>query len=639
MKNRYFVKNKNKNSLELEELFLDSTNKENSNLEIPLAERNIKIVKKIFFTILLLLLVQAGYLQIIKGEYYSKVSEKNYKRIVPIKAPRGIIYDRNNNQIVYNVPIFDLVIIPYDFFKNKNSLDHRINELSKITQIKEEELRNNLIDVDRYSYQAHLILDDIGKEKALMIGEKIKKIEGLQLEENAIRNYVDSHYMSNIIGYSGRINKREFEENSEYYLTDVIGKNGLELSFEKQLRGIYGKQEIRVDSYGKRVKILSKEDPIFGNNLILNIDSDLQKKIYNELSIIIEKLETENGASVVAINPQNGAVLALVNYPSYDNNLFANRISNSDYNKLLNDDLKPLFNRSIAGEYPPGSTFKMAIGAAALQENIISPKRVIIDTGIIYVGSYSFLGWKPLGRVDLIEAISQSSNIYFYTVGGGYGDIEGLGVEKIKEYANYFGFGGLSGIDLPGEKNGLIPDKKWKRDIKDERWYIGDTYHISIGQGDVLTTPLQVANYIATIANGGKLFQPQVVDKIIDSEGNIIQNIEPKIIRENFIDEENMKWIQQGMRENVISGSGISLADLPVQAAGKTGTAQYYGNQKTHAWYTVYAPYDDPEIAMAIIVEGGGEGHTAAVPVAKEVLRWYFEDRKMNHESRIMNME
>jgi len=628
MKNKYFIKNKESESLDVEELFLDINAEDDQNMEVSFDSKNLKIIKKLFFFVLLIFILQVFYLQILKGSEYSKISENNYKRVVAVKSLRGIFYDRNQIQIIFNVPIFDLVIIPNDFYKNSNNLDEKISELSIITEKSESEIKEKLKKANSLSYQPFLIIENIEKDRALIIEEQIKKLDGVSLEKNSIRNYVDGKYISNVVGYSGRISEKELEKYPDYYLTDTVGKNGLELFYEPWLRGEYGREEIEVNSFGREIKTIRKESSKSGNNLVLNIDIELQKKIYNELLAMTEKLDTEAGASVVVINPKNGEVLALVNYPSYDNNLFAKGISSSEYNQLINDKKNPLFDRSIAGEYPPGSTFKMVVGAAALQENIISPTRVIIDKGVIYVGSYSFLGWKALGQVDLIEAIAQSSNIYFYTVGGGYGGIKGLGVEKIKEYSNLFGFGNISGIDLPGEKNGLIPDEQWKRDIKDEMWYIGDTYHISIGQGDVLTTPLQIANYVTVIANGGKLFQPQIVDKIIDSEGNIIEDIQPKIIRENFIDEENLEWIQKGMRENVISGSGISLASLPVEVAGKTGTAQYFGNQKTHAWYVAYAPYDNPEIAMAIIVEGGGEGHTAAVPVAKEVLKWYFEDEE-----------
>lgn len=625
MKKDYFIKNKNKKTLDMEEFFLDSAAGDGGSMEIPLDDKNIKIFKKIFFLILLALVLQAAYLQIIKGGYYAEISENNYKRAVAIKSPRGIIYDKFGKQIVYNVPIFDLVITPFDFLKDKNNIGQKTEKLSRIIEMPEDDLKNQISKMDRFSYQPVLVLENIEKDKALIMEEKIKEIDGARLEKNAIRNYVEGEYISNVIGYSGRINEIELKNYPEYFLTDTIGKDGLELFYEKQLKGKCGREEIEVDSFGKKTRTVEKKDPVSGSNLILNIDFELQKKIYNELEKITAEIKTGAGASVVALNPKNGAVLALVNFPSYDNNLFAKGISSADYNKLLNNKTSPLFNRSISGEYPPGSIFKMTVGAGALQEKIISPNYKIIDNGAIYVGSYSFLGWKALGAVDLIRAISQSSNVYFYTVGGGYGEIEGLGVERIKKYANLFGLGSALGIDLPGEKAGLIPSEQWKKDARSEIWYIGDTYHMSIGQGDVLATPLQIASYITAIANGGKLFQPQVVDKIIDSEGNIIEDINPKIIRENFIDASNLEWIQKGMRENVVSGSGVALRDLPFEVAGKTGTAQYYDNQKTHAWYVAYAPYSDPEIALAIIVEGGGEGHTTAVPIAKEVLRWYFE--------------
>ncbi|MCK4892114.1 MAG: penicillin-binding protein 2 [Candidatus Pacebacteria bacterium] len=632
MKNKYFIKNKNKDLLEPEELFLDFMEKEENNMEIPLGGESINAVKKLFFLALLVLVFQTAYLQIVKGRYYAKISENNYKRIVAVKSPRGIIYDKNNKQIIFNAPIFDLIIMPHTFLKDKNNINDKIRKLSDITEISESDLRMKIDKADRFLYQSVLILANIEKDKALILEEKIKKIDGVELEKNAIRNYIDSKYFSNIIGYSGRINEVELENYQEYQLTDMIGKDGLELFYEEQLRGKYGKQEIEVDSFGKTIRVIKKENSESGNSLILNIDSGLQKKIYNELDKIITKLKTEAGASVVALNPKNGAVLALVNFPSYDNNLFAKGINNDDYNKLLADKTNPLLNKTIAGEYPPGSTFKPLVGVAALQEKIIDPKRKIVGGGAIYVGSYIFPDWKVHGMIDLTGALAQSCNVYFYTVGGGYGGIEGLGIDRIKKYADLFGLGNSLGIDLPGEKTGLVPDQQWKQDKKDEKWYIGDTYHVSIGQGDILVTPLQIASYTAVIANGGKLFQPQVVDKIIDSDGNIIKDISPKIIRENFVDLENLKWVQKGMRENVTSGSGIALYDLQIEVAGKTGTAQYYGNQKTHAWYIAYAPYDNPEIVMAIIVEGGGEGYAAAVPVVKEALKWYFEDRNFQND-------
>jgi len=625
MKSKYFINWKNKESIELEDILVDSKLGEENKINDSFNNENIKKTEKIFLLILLTLFLQTGYLQIVRGGYYSEISQKNYTRTFALKSSRGIIYDKNQKQIVFNVPIFDLTIIPFDFLKNKDKTEEKISALSEITKLDKNNLKNKISEANSLSFQPFLIVGNISKEDALIMDEEIKKIDGIKLERNAVRNYVDGNYLSNIIGYNGRINENELAENPAYLLNDIIGKNGLELFYEEQLRGRYGWQEIEVDSFGRGVKLIKKENPQSGNNLVLNIDLDLQKKIYAELEKITAKIETEAGAAAIAINPKNGAVLALVSFPSYDNNLFTGGISDSEFNRLINNKLNPLFNRAVSGEYPPGSTIKPLIGAAALQEKIISPSRIIIGGEAIYVGSYRFLDWKAHGPVNLTKAIAQSCNIYFYTIGGGYGEIEGLGIERIKKYSNLFGFGNLLGIDLPMEKRGLVPDKEWKKSVKNERWYIGDTYHVSIGQGDVLTTPLQIAVYTAAIANGGKLFQPQIVDKIINDDGDVVKNIRPEIIRSNFIDLENIKWIQKGMRENVIYGSGVSLSSLPIEAAGKTGTAQYAANQKTHAWYTAYVPYDNPEIVLTVIIEDGGEGHAAAVPVVKEVLGWYFD--------------
>lgn len=625
MKNKYFVNQKKKELLDLEEVLLDSKNRQEERLEIILTDKKIKNAEKILAAILLLLSLRAAQLQIIKGDFYAEISKSNYTRTLSIKSSRGIIYDKNFRQIVFNVPVFDLVITPNDFFKDKNGINEKIDRLARIAKIEKNDLEKKIEKTDKRSYEPYLILENISKEEALILEEKIKKLDGVILEKNSVRDYIDSNYFSHIIGYSGRITAEELRKNPDYFFNDTIGKNGIELSYKKELRGKYGKQEIEVDSFGRKIKVIKKEEPVSGHNLILNIDSGLQKKITDELNAIIKKLKTEAGAAAVALDPRNGEVLALVSLPSYDNNLFAKGIGNENYEKLIKDKSNPFFNRAISGEYPPGSSIKPVIGAAALQERIITPQKMIMAGAAIYVGNYKFLDWKYHGMINLVEAIAQSSNVYFYTIGGGYGDISGLGIEKMKSYADLFGLGNILGIDIPNEKEGFFPDKDWKEKVKGEKWYIGDTYHAAIGQGDVLVTPLQIASYTAAISNGGKLFQPRIVNRIMDSEGNLIQKIEPKIIRENFIDSENIKWIQLGMRENVVSGSGRALADLPFKAAGKTGTAQYALNSKTHAWYTSYAPFENPEIVLTVLVEGGGEGHAAAVPAAKEVLRWYFE--------------
>jgi len=334
----------------------------------------------------------------------------------------------------------------------------------------------------------------------------------------------------------------------------------------------------------------------------------------------------------LAIDPRNGGILALVSIPSFDNNLFAQGISKKELTDLEKDPNEPFLNRALLGQYPPGSVIKPLIAAAALEEKIISPYQSINCTGAITIFNeynpeivYRFPDWKTHGLTNIIKAIAQSCNVFFYTVGGGYNDIEGLGVDRIKKYLEYFGLGEETGIDLPNEEKGLIPDEEWKKMAKQgEEWYLGDTYHLSIGQGDILVTPLQMAMALSSIANGGILYQPQITDKIIDLDGNLVKNISTKIIKKDFINLDNIKVVQEGMRQAVIDGSAVSLSSLSIDVAGKTGTAQFGNKGETHAWFIGYAPYENPEIVIAVLVEAGGEGHKSAVPVAKEILKWYF---------------
>ena len=621
----YFIKQK-RDDIDFEEILLDEKHKDSGKIDNYFDLRKLKRLQGVLVCVIVVLFSRLLYLQVIQGDYYSSISEKNYIRATATPSSRGIVYDRNLEQIVFNVPVFDLVFVPADFFKDRTKVSEKQKELADMIEVPEQEFTAMLEKIDPSSYESYLIMGNIAKEKALIIDEKIKDMGGVKLYNSAIRSYSDGKYFSFIIGYSGKINQDELATNPDYLYTDIIGKEGLELSYEKELRGTYGVTEVEVDSLGRTKRTLERQDPVAGSSLVLNIDAELQRRLYKDIEEMAAKKEG-TGGSVVAIDPRSGAVLALVSYPSYDNNAFANGISSAEYKELLEDKNNPLFNRAIAAEYPPGSTFKPMMAAAALQENIISPTRQISDSGSINVGGWTFMDWAAHGQTDMVKAIAQSCDVYFYTVGGGYGDIKGLGTDRIKKYANLFGMGETTGIDIPGEKSGLIPDAAWKKATRDESWYIGDTYHESIGQGDVLATPLQIANYTAAVANGGTLYKPQLVGKIVDASGQIVKTVEPEIIRRDFIDPKNMEWVQKGMRENVISGSGRSLSTLKVEAAGKTGTAQYAGNTKMHAWYTVYAPYKNPEIVMAIMIEGGGEGHDASTPIAKDILEWYFGER------------
>jgi penicillin-binding protein 2 len=469
--------------------------------------------------------------------------------------------------------------------------------------------------------------------------EKSNLFPGIYLEKTAKREYTDGEIFSFILGYTGKVNEKDLSEDENYLITDYKGKDGLEYSYDRQIRGRHGVHKVEVDSKGNIQDELEMLDPQPGSDLVLNIDSELQKKVYEVLKRTMEENEEAEAASLVAIDPRNGGVKALINFPSYDGNLFSDGISQEDFSKLMNDDRKPLLNRAISGEYPPGSIFKPIIAAAALEEKIIQEKTAINCSGLISVGQWKFPDWKTHGITDVKKAIAESCNVFFYALGGGWSDIEGLGINKIKKYANLFGLGNPTGIDIPGERSGDIPDENWKFEKMGEKWYVGDDYHVAIGQGFITVTPLQMAMATAAIANGGTFFQPQLVDKMILADG-FVDDLKPVPINSGFISKENIEIVRAGMRETVFSssGSGRLLSTLEVETAGKTGTAQFGTQDKTHSWYSSFGPYEDPEIAIVILVEGGGDGHDWAVPVAKEIYEWYFSreqvaDNEMNDRS------
>jgi len=586
----------------------------------------------LYFTIamFLLMVVRIGYLQIARGDEYRAAAEQNRVRIVSQKAPRGIIYDRNNTMLVHNIPNFYLEIIPADLPENQGTLNSITNRVSEILEINPDELTTLMNSAPKFSYQPYLIKEHIDYNKALLLNIESTGWPGFNLKTSAIRKYTTSPSISHILGYTGKISPEELEiytqDNTKYSFDDYIGKTGIEYQYEEELKGLNGKKQIEVDSLGKESKIITEEDSQPGNNIILTIDFELQEKLSELLENKVNNPESITGAAAVAINPNTGEILALVSSPLYDNNTFARGIKSEEYQSLLEDPKKPLFNRAISGEYPSGSTIKPLIAAAALQENIINSQTTFNSTGGIQIDKWFFPDWKAGGHgsTDVIKAIAESVNTFFYTIGGGYDKFTGLGVDRIKYYAQLFGLNDKLGIDIPAEASGFLPTKEWKVEVKGERWYIGDTYHLAIGQGDLLVTPLQIATYTAAIANGGTLYQPHLVKEITDSHNNSTKKIQPKIIRSNFINSQHIQTVQQGLRQSVLSGSSRLLGDLPFTTAGKTGTAQFGNQEKTHAWYSGYAPYKNPEIVVTVLVEAGGEGHAVALPIAKEALKQWF---------------
>ncbi|MDP3057064.1 MAG: penicillin-binding protein 2 [bacterium] len=634
---KYRLKKKTSSDLEFEETtpFIH-----NSGEKILGSNERVSVYSKFTISIIIVLIgvlsLQTFKLQVIDANNFAILAENNRLKEVTFHADRGIIYDKNKNFLVKNKAIFDLVAIPKEVTRDANELKQIVENIAKITKRDPAEISGNLEKIDRTSYKAELILDNLDITSAMAIESLGEKIPGFEIKNNAIREYPDAKYFSNIIGYTGRVNQKDLSSDDSYETADFIGKGGLEAYYEKYLRGEKGKESLEIDANGRVIFTLNKTETKTGGNLILSLDGNLQKKLQDTLAEMSKKIkikEKNNGAAAaIAMDPRNGKILALVSLPAYDNNIFADPANKNKISAIFQDPLSPMFDRAISGTYPPGSTIKPVMGTAALSEGIINKNTIIEDRGVITAYNQDFYGWNRsgLGPMNIISAMAQSSDIFFYTVGGGFGNFNGLGVEKIDEYFWKFNLGKKLGIDLPNESNGLVPTKEWKlANIgKNEPWTIGNTYHISIGQGYLLTTPLQVALWTSVFANSGTLYKPYLVDKIISSEdGSVTKEFAPQIINDNIAEQKYINIIRDGMREVVVSGSGGSLRDVKVKVAGKTGTAEYGNAGKTHAWFTAFAPYDDPEIVLTILIEGGGEGGINAVPVAKDVLSWYFEDK------------
>jgi len=605
--------------------------------EVPLSRTFLHLTYIISLVLVLILFIKTFQLQVIQGEQFSVLAEENKFIIHQIKASRGVIFDRDFNQLVFNKPSFDLIYKKNDLPKEELK---RLRVLKEVSNILNEdfEILNKKIEESQESQI--LISDNLSHQTLIILEAKIKELPGFEIENNTIRDYELGEDFAHLIGYTGKIKASELREDPEFYsITDYIGRDGIEKSYETLLRKNPGKLRVERDALGNLISKEIIQFPESGKSLVLWLDSELQRKIKGELEKTL-KTTGAKGVSAVALDPNTGGVLALVSLPSFDNNLFQKGADSEALNNLLKDpfELKPLFNRVVSGQYLTGSTIKPLIASAVLEEKIILPQKQIYDPGFIEVPHkyipeivYKYEDWMVHGWTNLKKAIAESCNVYFYTVGGGYGEQEGLGPTKIKKYLEFFGWGSKTGIDLPGEVEGFIPDKEWKEKTFDEGWWDGDTYLLSIGQGYLLISPLEVASSFVSIANKGTLFQPQIVKEVINSEKELIEEIKPKIIREGFIDSKNLKIVREGMRqavtgENSPHASAVLLNSLPVKVAAKTGTAER-GGDYYHNWITVFAPYENPEVVLTITIEDVKGMQVAALPVAKEILDWYFGEK------------
>lgn len=594
---------------------------------------------------IVVLLTQLWHLQIAEGQRYQKQAEDNRLRLRFIPAPRGIIYDRNGVLLTRNRPSFTVSIVPADLpSEGEGDL---ILQLAELLQMPPADIGQKVHKGQLNApFSPVIIKANVPREVAFIIEERHHHLPGVLVEIEPIREYLDGAHTAHQVGYVGRVPRERADEYvaQGYDLNDKVGLTGVELSYEHELRGVKGSKIVEVDSQEREIRTVpgTQVQPRLGHNLYLTLDTELQRKVEEILVAGIAKSKAKSGV-IVVMNVHTGEVLASVSLPNYDNNLFSGGISAADYQRLQEDPQRPLVNHAISGHYPPGSTVKTFFGGAALEEGVVRPHTQIFCAGTMSVPDkyipdkyWTFYCWNRHGHGDVsfVGSIALSCDIYYYTVGGGNAWFRNpLGLDRLERYARLFGLGVRTGIDLPGESQGLIPNEKWKLDQpwnkSGEPWVTGDTYNMAIGQGFVLVTPLQLLNATVAVANGGTLYKPQIVHHITDADGNITHPFRREIIRQVPIDDKHLALVRRGMREGVKWGTAHRSNLWQVAVAAKTGTAEYglpdeKGNKPTHAWMVGYAPYENPEIGVVVFLESGGGGSQNAGPVLGEVISAYY---------------
>ncbi len=585
-----------------------------------------------FFLLLIVLLAARGvWLQVVRGAAMRGAAEGNRLRILTTPAPRGILYDRNGAPLVENVAEFTFGIIPADIPRDPTERSTLFARLATLSGSTADDFSAAYESAEKLSTEVAPVREHVSYDAAIKLRIRLQNDAAAQVVATPRRHYLGGTAFSQVLGYTGKFTKAEWDERDsssrlEYRKNDVLGKTGLEAYYEKELRGTSGKASVEVNAQRREQKVISAEDAIAGQNLVTTLDAGLQETLAAAATKMVQQLHT-TGASVVAIDPRDGGILSLVTVPTYDSNDFVAGLTTEKYNSLIQDTRRPLFFRPLSGEYPSGSTIKPVIAAAALDQGIITPQTTILSTGGIRIDKWFFPDWKSGGHgvTDVFKAIADSVNTFFYMIGGGTEAFTGLGIDRMTQYARNFGLGADTGIDIPGERPGFLPSKAWKEQTKKEPWYIGDTYHFAIGQGDLLVTPLQMAVATATLANGGTLYKPHLAKAFQIGSGAEARTVESSIIREKAAGADAVATVRSAMREAVQNGSARRLQSLGVPAGGKTGTAQFGNAGKTHAWFIGFAPYDHPTIAIAVIVEAGGEGHAAALPVAEAGLKYWLQ--------------
>lgn len=579
------------------------------------------VVCLVLFAVLLGRMV---YLQLWRGDYYAKQSDGNRLRQSRILAPRGIIYDSEGKELVNNLPGYAVVLQKQSSYKPET-----LQRLSNLLQMPVEEI-NAKIKASENFYEPIMLKNNLDQQMVTKIEEQRRYMPEVMLSVQPIRNYPYHELAVHALGYVGEVSAYEIEQGLFKNITQgsLVGKAGLEKTYDKYLRGEDGAFMEEVDVAGNVVKHYDSVQPIPGKNLKLTIDYELQKELEEFTDKHLAYLRNSGiapgarAAAVVAIDPRNGAVRAMVSRPGYDPNWFVHGISSKNWNSINNDPNYPMNNKVITGEYPPGSTFKIVTGSAAFELKKVGLDEPIFDGGFHpMVPTMGNAGGEVLGWLTFIKALAMSDNVYFYELG------YRVGIDNIEKYAHIFGFGERTGIDLEGESKGLVASKKVKREIWDEDWRLGDTFNAAIGQGFNLTTPIQLSVMLSIVANGGTKYQPYLVDSIINSDGSLFEK--PKRAEGKHIDvsQQTIDYIRMGMSATTQEGGTASyFAGLPKPIAGKTGTAEN-SHGRDHGLFVAYGPVDDPELVVVCIVEQGGFGSVAAGPIVYKAFEEFFQER------------
>ena len=577
-----------------------------------------------FFTVLLLRLF---HLQIIEGEEYRRLSDSNSIRLRALDPPRGLIFDRGGELMVDNRPSFDLSVVP----KDAGSIDQTIEKLSAYAKTPKEKLMARIGDNGgAMPYRRVLLKQDIGRDALAAIEVHRFELPGIVIDARPVRHYVSQRNAAHLIGYLGEIGSDELASEAfrGYKSGDYIGRFGVEKTYEKYLRGKGGGQQVEVNAVGQIVRVLRTVDAQPGYNVHLTLDKGLQQKA--------EDLLGDSAGAVIAMEPSTGHILVLASSPSFDQNVFVSGMSHEQWSSLLSNPLSPLGNKAFQGEYPPASVYKMVTAIAGLEEGVVDEKTTFNCPGFYKYGDRVFRCWKKGGHgtVDVVAALAESCDFFFYQVG------ERVGIDLLAKYAGKCGFGSPTGIRLDHELEGLVPTRDWKRNRTGVAWLGGDTLSAAIGQGFNLVTPLQVVVMTSALANGGTRYRPTILQRINTAEGDAVLQSAPDITGRLPVTEETLALVKKGMWEavNAASGTAWTARIDGMQISGKTGTAQVVSRKedeaepevdladhlKPHAWFTAFAPRDDPLLAVTVIVENGGDGARAAAPIAKELFRLYL---------------